>query len=333
MATGDPGPHPRGAWRCAPCASTGDRKVSKVTDVAVTEAQLPAPRTPVQAHPEPKIAISVIVPTRNEAGNVDALLGRLAPVLAGVGSEVVFVDDSDDETPDRVRDWAGRGVDPQVRLIHRPPGQRVRRFGHRCARRARRSAGGVGRRHGWRSSAPPGSRDPVGPDRRSDRRGHRRGQSARGRGRLVGAVGSQAGRCVRCGDQAGQGGVPGSAPRRLRPDERVLRRAPVGPGAVRAASGWLQDPHGDPGADTRALSHRGRLRVPGPLRGAEQGVAGRGSSLRQARGPAVPVTPVAPEPNHSTRPRIRGRGHLRAGGQHRGDVAARRSSRISGSTT
>jgi dolichol-phosphate mannosyltransferase len=99
--------------------------VSKVTDVAVTEAQLPSPRTPVEAHPEPKIAISVIVPTRNEAGNVDALLDRLAPALAGVGSEVVFVDDSDDETPDRVRDWARRGVDPQVRLIHRPPGQRA----------------------------------------------------------------------------------------------------------------------------------------------------------------------------------------------------------------
>ena len=96
-----------------------------MTDVAVTEAQLPAPRTPVQAHPEPKIAISVIVPTRNEAGNVDALLDRLAPVLAGVGSEVVFVDDSDDETPDRVRDQAVSRIGPQVRLIHRPPGHRA----------------------------------------------------------------------------------------------------------------------------------------------------------------------------------------------------------------
>jgi dolichol-phosphate mannosyltransferase len=99
-----------------------------VTDVALTKAAIPAPRLPSgQSGPsaEPAIALSVIVPTRNEAGNVDALLDRLEPALAGTSAEVIFVDDSDDETPDRVRDRAGRRVGPQVRLLHRETGQRA----------------------------------------------------------------------------------------------------------------------------------------------------------------------------------------------------------------
>ena len=43
----------------------------------------------------------------------------------GICAEVIFVDDSDDETPDRVRDRAGRRIGPQVRLIHRDTGQRA----------------------------------------------------------------------------------------------------------------------------------------------------------------------------------------------------------------
>jgi len=72
----------------------------------------------------PAIAISVVVPTRNEAGNVEALLDRLGPALAGTPAEVTFVDDSDDDTPDLVRSRIGR-LNPRVRLLHRPPGQRA----------------------------------------------------------------------------------------------------------------------------------------------------------------------------------------------------------------
>jgi glycosyltransferase involved in cell wall biosynthesis len=71
-------------------------------------------------------AISVVVPTRNEAGNVDALLDRLGPALAGSSAEVIFVDDSDDDTPQRVLDRAATSPpDLVVRLLHRPPGQRA----------------------------------------------------------------------------------------------------------------------------------------------------------------------------------------------------------------
>src|SRR5262249_57755004 len=40
--------------------------------------------------------VCVLVPTRDEAGNVGPLVARLGPVLAGLGGEVLFVDDSDD---------------------------------------------------------------------------------------------------------------------------------------------------------------------------------------------------------------------------------------------
>lgn len=96
-----------------------------MTDVRLSGLHVPVPRHPIPTRAEPRIAISVIVPTRNEAGNVDALLDRLEPTLAGIGSEVVFVDDSDDDTPDRVRLRAGRRSGPGVRLIHRPAGDRA----------------------------------------------------------------------------------------------------------------------------------------------------------------------------------------------------------------
>jgi glycosyltransferase involved in cell wall biosynthesis len=76
---------------------------------------------------QPEFALTVIVPTRNEADNVEVLLDRVGAALAGVPAEVVFVDDSDDTTPDvidavvRSRRFAG---DLVVSLLHRPEGTR-----------------------------------------------------------------------------------------------------------------------------------------------------------------------------------------------------------------
>lgn len=66
-------------------------------------------------------AVTVIIPTRNEAENIEPLLTRLLPQLPP-DSEVLFLDDSDDETPTRIRQAAAR--DSRIRLIHRPPGSR-----------------------------------------------------------------------------------------------------------------------------------------------------------------------------------------------------------------
>jgi putative flippase GtrA len=67
--------------------------------------------------------LSVVVPTRNEQGNVARLCALLGEVLPDEAMEVLFVDDSDDGTPDEVSRAAGRSVRP-IRLLHRLPEQR-----------------------------------------------------------------------------------------------------------------------------------------------------------------------------------------------------------------
>lgn len=68
------------------------------------------------------VDVSVVVPTKDEADNVRPLLSRLVPVLESIGSsEVLFVDDSDDHTPEVVREVTAL---VPVRLIHREPSGR-----------------------------------------------------------------------------------------------------------------------------------------------------------------------------------------------------------------
>lgn len=70
------------------------------------------------------VSVTVIVPTRNEAANLRALLQRTSRALGNdVAWELLVVDDSDDETPDVAR-ALGEETD-RVRLLHRPAGQRT----------------------------------------------------------------------------------------------------------------------------------------------------------------------------------------------------------------
>jgi dolichol-phosphate mannosyltransferase len=62
--------------------------------------------------------LSLIVPTFNEGPNVRELLRRIAASVVGTAYEVIFVDDSTDDTPDIVRAAAAESEAP-VRLIHR----------------------------------------------------------------------------------------------------------------------------------------------------------------------------------------------------------------------
>jgi dolichol-phosphate mannosyltransferase len=71
--------------------------------------------------------LSIVVPTRNEAGNVSTLVERIERVTKRLPVphqriEVIFVDDSDDDTPAAVDAIESR-ID--VSLIHRAPDQRV----------------------------------------------------------------------------------------------------------------------------------------------------------------------------------------------------------------
>ena len=69
--------------------------------------------------------MSVVVPTRNESPNVGVLTARLATALEELagGWELIFVDDSDDNTPEVVR-CLSRPGGPEVRLLHRERGSR-----------------------------------------------------------------------------------------------------------------------------------------------------------------------------------------------------------------
>lgn len=68
-------------------------------------------------------SVSLVIPTRNEAGNIRALIARIERVTSGVSAEIIFVDDSTDDTPEVILDVSERSRIPVV-LIHRPADER-----------------------------------------------------------------------------------------------------------------------------------------------------------------------------------------------------------------
>jgi len=63
------------------------------------------------------VSVTVVVPTFNEGGNVEALSKRLAHVVPAY-TEILFVDDSTDDTPEIITDLSA-WFDLPIRLIHR----------------------------------------------------------------------------------------------------------------------------------------------------------------------------------------------------------------------
>ena len=64
---------------------------------------------------EPRVAatdLSIIIPTRNEAGNIAQLLRRLEPMVRTRSVEIIFVDDSTDQTPQTIDD-ASKRMEPE----------------------------------------------------------------------------------------------------------------------------------------------------------------------------------------------------------------------------
>ena len=70
-----------------------------------------------------QFAISVIVPTRNEARNIELLLSRITQATRGIKTEVIFVDDSNDTTAQVISHLCDHSS-VQVVLIARPPERR-----------------------------------------------------------------------------------------------------------------------------------------------------------------------------------------------------------------
>lgn len=80
------------------------------------------PEQPTDAKREP--TLSIIVPTRNEAGNVFPLLTRIEAAKSELPRvEVIYVDDSDDETPSVIK-RASSQFPFDIKLIERPPERR-----------------------------------------------------------------------------------------------------------------------------------------------------------------------------------------------------------------
>lgn len=69
-------------------------------------------------------AVTVVVPTRNEEGNVGPLADRVLAAFAGQDAEILYVDDSDDATPAAVAALAER-FPGRIRLLHRAAGDRA----------------------------------------------------------------------------------------------------------------------------------------------------------------------------------------------------------------
>ena len=66
----------------------------------------------------PALEISVVVPVRDEAENIDTLLAEIVAALAGRAFEIVYVDDgSSDATPARLA--AARARLPMLRVAPR----------------------------------------------------------------------------------------------------------------------------------------------------------------------------------------------------------------------
>src|SRR4029078_10295011 len=72
--------------------------------------------------------LSIILPTRNEAANIHPLMDRITKTVCGISTEVLFVDDSEDDTPQVIRQMA-EDCPLDVYLIHRSPDCRTNGLG------------------------------------------------------------------------------------------------------------------------------------------------------------------------------------------------------------
>lgn len=74
---------------------------------------------PIDGPPDP--ALTVIAPSRNEEESAPRLAEAVRRALPAERYELLFVDDSDDSTPQVLAELASR-PDLHVRFLHRPPG-------------------------------------------------------------------------------------------------------------------------------------------------------------------------------------------------------------------
>ena len=97
---------------------------------------------PIDAVPHTALPdLTIIVPTRNEAGNIDALIERIGASVGERSVEVLFVDDSDDATPDVVAARANHDQRLAIRVLHRASDERRGGLGSAVVAGLRRARG------------------------------------------------------------------------------------------------------------------------------------------------------------------------------------------------
>ena len=125
----------------------------------MTENKYPESIISVPAEIQAVYDLSMVIPTRNEAGNIEPLLMRIHQAVKGIAVEVVFVDDSTDETPDIIRklqDW----FPLPIKLIASPERRTQERTRRSGRRRLQSHPGYLDGRHGCGSAASAGN-DPA----------------------------------------------------------------------------------------------------------------------------------------------------------------------------
>jgi hypothetical protein len=103
--------------RLASGASLADpppqRTLAVQPNMTISGQELLRPASPVSAT---RPLLSVVVPTKNERGNVATLVERLEAALPTVAIEIVFVDDSTDGTAELVEEIGSRTAHDVVLL-------------------------------------------------------------------------------------------------------------------------------------------------------------------------------------------------------------------------
>jgi len=87
----------------------------------ISAPAIPAQRTRIE--PASIVDLTVVIPTRDDGALIAPFLLRLFLACRAESIEVVFVDDSVDDTPDLIR-TAANEADFPIRLLHRSPGDR-----------------------------------------------------------------------------------------------------------------------------------------------------------------------------------------------------------------
>ncbi len=91
-----------------------------VTEQSNSQYHLASEPLPPLSATTPQPDLSIIIPTRNETSNIAPLFSRIQRVLKGVVFELIFVDDSTDDTAHVIRETA-RQFAFETTVIARPP--------------------------------------------------------------------------------------------------------------------------------------------------------------------------------------------------------------------